>query len=147
MIKAASDILSRHKPALQRAGERGVEMLVVLFGQDADEFRFGNHCKVYIHEGNGVRMGTADNLFTIAVDNEEMLTATIQSQVVAVHTRNGPIVTMAESLIRHDFYMAEIFARFGDEINAAFGPYLRDLRLSCFTPEQAESFKRKTGLQ
>ncbi len=75
-------------------------MLVVLFGQDADEFRFGNHRKVYIHEGNGVRMGTADNLFTIAVDHQEMLNATIQSQVVAVHARNGPIVTMAESLIR-----------------------------------------------
>jgi predicted transcriptional regulator len=147
MIKAASDILSRHKPALQRAGEREVEMLIVLFGPDAEEFRFGAGCKVYIHEGNGVRMGQADNLFTIAADHNEMVTATIQQEVVAVHTRNGPIVTMAESLIRHDFYMAEIFARFGDQIDDAFGPYLRDLRLSCFTEDQAESFKRKTGLK
>lgn len=147
MIKAASDILSRHKPALLRAGERGVEMLIVLFGPDAEEFRFGSRCKVYIHEGNGVRMGKADNLFTIAADHKEMVTATIQQQVVAVHTHNGPIVTMAESLIRHDFYMAEIFARFGDQIDEAFGPYLRDLRLACFTEDQAESFKRKTGLR
>jgi len=146
MIKAASDILFRHKPALQRAGDRGVEMLIVLFGPDAEEFRFGSACKVYIHEGNGVRMGKTDNLFTIATDHNEMVTATIQKEVVAVHTRNGPIVTMAESLIRHDFYMAEIFARFGDQIDDAFGPYLRDLRLACFTEEQAESFKKKTGL-
>jgi sugar-specific transcriptional regulator TrmB len=146
MIKAASDILFRHKPALQRAGERGVKMLIVLFGPDPEEFRFGADCKVYIHEGNGVRMGKTDNLFTIATDHNEMVTATIQKQVFAVHTRNGPIVTMAESLIRHDFYMAEIFARFGDQIDDAFGPYLRDLRLACFTEEQAESFKLKTGL-
>ena len=121
-------------------------MLIVLFGPDAEEFRFGSACKVYIHEGNGVRMGKTDNLFTIATDHNEMVTATIQKEVVAVHTRNGPIVTMAESLIRHDFYMAEIFARFGDQIDDAFGPYLRDLRLACFTEEQAESFKKKTGL-
>jgi len=147
MIKVASDILHRHKPALERAAARGVEMLVVLFGEDAEEFRFGPACKVYLHEGNGVRMGKTDNLFTIASDHIEMVTATIQEQVVAVHTRNGPIVTMAESLIRHDYYMAEIFARFGDQIDAAFGPHLRDLRLACFTPAQAESFKLKTGLK
>ncbi|MDP2737966.1 MAG: helix-turn-helix domain-containing protein [Pseudorhodobacter sp.] len=146
MIKVASEILRRHKPALQRAAKRGVEMLVVLFGQDAEEFRFGSGCKVYIHEGSGTRMGKTDNLFTLTSDHIEMVTATIQKQVVAVHTRNGPIVNMAESLIRHDFYMAEIFARFGDQIDAAFGPYLRDLRLACFTPEQAESFRQTTGL-
>jgi hypothetical protein len=57
-----------------------------------------------------------------------------------------PIVTMALSLIRHGYYMAEIFARFGDQIDEAFGPYLRDLRLPSFTPEQVASFKKNTGL-
>jgi HTH-type transcriptional regulator, sugar sensing transcriptional regulator len=146
MIKAADDILRRHKPALKAAAERGVEMLIVLFGFDADEFRFGEKCHVYIHESNGVRMGSTDNLFTIASDHVEMVTARVYEGVVAVHTRNQPIVNMAESLIRHDYYMAEIFLRFGDEIEQSFGPYLRDLRMACFTPEQAESFKLKTGL-
>ncbi|WP_404863494.1 TrmB family transcriptional regulator [Georhizobium sp. MAB10] len=146
LIKAADDILRRHKDALRDAGERGVEMLIVLFGLDADEFRFGPKGRVFIHEANGVRMGSTDNLFTIAADHSEMVTARVYDSVVAVHTRNQPIVNMAESLIRHDYYMAEIFLRFGDEIERAFGPYLRDLRLACFTPEQAESFKRKTGL-
>lgn len=146
MIKAADDILRRHKAALKVAGERGVEMLIVVFGFDAEEFRFGDRCRVYIHEGNGVRMGSTDNLFTIAADHDEMVTATVDQDAVAVHTRNKPIVNMAESLIRHDYYMAEIFGRFGPEIDVAFGPYLRDLRLACFTDEQAESFRRKTGL-
>ena len=54
---------------------------------------------------------------------------------------------MAHSLIRHDLYIAEIFRRFGPQIDKAFGPYLRDIRLSCFTPEQAVSFKERTGLK
>lgn len=145
-VKAADDVLRRHREALKAAAERGVEILIVLFGADAEEFRFTPSCRVYIHEANGVRMGTADNLFTLAVDHLEMLTATVEGDVVAAYTRNRPIVTMAESLIRHDYYMAEIFARFGPDIEAAFGPYLRDLRLTTFSPEQARSFKEKTGI-
>jgi sugar-specific transcriptional regulator TrmB len=145
-VKAADDVLRRHKEALSRAAERGVEMLIVLFGFDADEFRFNDKCRVYIHEANGVRMGTADNLFTLAVDHVEMLTAALDEDVTAAHTRNRPVVTMAASLIRHDYYMAEIFGRFGREIDDAFGPHLKDLRMAYFSPQQVESFNRKTGL-
>jgi HTH-type transcriptional regulator, sugar sensing transcriptional regulator len=146
MIKAPDDILGRHVDTLAAAAARGVEMLIVVFGPDAGRFTFGPRCRTYIHEGNGVRMGSTDNLFTIAADHDEMVTARISEDAHAVHTRNKPIVNMAESLIRHDFYMAEIFLRFGPEIDAAFGPHLRDLRLACFTPEQAQSFRQKTGL-
>jgi sugar-specific transcriptional regulator TrmB len=145
-IKAADDVLRRHKATLKAAAERGVETLIVLFGVDGDEFRFTKKCRVFIHEGSGVRMGSADNLFTVAVDHAEMLTAAMDDEVVAAHTRNRPIVTMAQSLIRHDYYMAEIFARFGKKIDSEFGPHLRDLRLACFSPDQIASFKKKTGL-
>jgi hypothetical protein len=67
--------------------------------------------------------------------------------VLAAHTSCPPVVTMAQSLIRHDLYIAEIFARFGKEIDEAFGPYLRDIRMSCFTPEQVASFKTRTSLK
>jgi hypothetical protein len=43
--------------------------------------------------------------------------------------------------------MAEIFTKFGPQIDKAFGPYLRDIRMSCFTPAQAISFKQRTGLK
>lgn len=145
-IKAADDIIRRHKDALRAAAGRGIDILMILFGPDPDEFRFTDRCRIYVHEATGVRMGTADNLFTLAIDHVEMLTAAMGDEVIAAHTRNRPIVTVAESLIRHDYYMAEIFARFGPEIEAAFGPYLRDLRLGSFTPEQAESFRKRTGL-
>jgi len=146
-IKAADDVIRRHKAALQKAAARGVALIVVLFGKDADEFRFNDQCRIYIHESDGTRMGTADNLFTIAVDHEKMLTANMEGEVLAAHTSCPPVVTMAQSLIRHDLYMAEIFAKFGKQINEAFGPYLRDIRMSCFTPEQVASFKTRTGLK
>lgn len=145
-VKAADDVLRRHKTALKAAAERGVETLIVLFGFDADEFRFTDRCRVYIHESSGVRMGSADNLFTVAVDHAEMLTAAMDDEVVAAHSRNRPIVNLAQSLIRHDYYMAEIFARFGPQIDAEFGPHLRALRMACFSPEQILSFKQRTGL-
>ncbi len=146
MIKAPDDILRTHKAALTRAGRRGVEMLIVVFGPDPEEFRFGSRCRTFIHEGNGVRMGSTDNLFTIASDHREVVTARMADGAQAVHSRNQTIVNVAESLIRHDYYMAEIFLKFGPEIDETFGPYLRDLRLACFTPEQAETFRAKTGL-
>jgi len=146
MIKAPDDILRAHKDALTRAGERGLEMLIVVFGPDPEEFRFGPRCRTFIHEGNGVRMGSTDNLFTITADHREMITARMNEGAQAVQSRNETIVNVAESLIRHDYYMAEIFLRLGPQIYQEFGQYLRDLRLACFTPEQAESFRVKTGL-
>jgi sugar-specific transcriptional regulator TrmB len=146
-IKAADHVLRRHADQLREAAvERGVRLLIVLFGKDADEFRYTDKCQVYIHENNGVRMGTADNLFTLAIDYREMLTANVEGDVIAAHSKNFPIVTMALSLIRHDYYMAEIFTKFGKQIDEEFGPYLRDLRLPSFTPEQVASFKKNTGV-
>jgi sugar-specific transcriptional regulator TrmB len=146
-IKAADDVIRRHKASLQKAASRGVAMMIVLFGKDPDEFRFNKDCRVYIHESDGTRMGTADNLFTIVVDQQRMLTANMEGDVMAAHTGCPPIVTMALSLIRHDIYMAEIFGRFGSQIEEAFGPYLRDIRMSCFTPDQIASFKKRTGVK
>lgn len=145
-IKASDTVLRRHTEVLRQAAMRRIDVFIVLFGPDADEFRFGDTCRIYIHEGNGVRMGSTDNLFTLAIDHVEALTASVEGDVVAAHTRSRPIVTMAESLVRHDYYMAEIFARFGPQIDEAFGPYLRDLRLACFSDEQARTFKERTGL-
>lgn len=145
-IKASDQVIRRHQAALTEAAARGVKLLIILFGEDADEFRFTEETRVYIHEGDGLRMGVADNLFTLAIDEEEMLTASLIDEVSAAHTRNRPMVIMALSLIRHDYYMAEICERFREEIVGAYGPYLRDLRFPSYTEEQKEAFRRKTGM-
>jgi sugar-specific transcriptional regulator TrmB len=144
-VKASSDFLRDHSDALRAAAARGVDMLIVLFGTDAEEFRFSPRCRVYLHENTGIRMGTADNLFTLTFDLAQVLTAATDN-LTAFHTRNHAVVQMANTLIRHDFYMAEIHARFGTQIDAAFGPHLRDLRLRSFTEAQIASFHQMTGV-
>ena len=146
-LKADSALLQRHADRLRKAaGKRRVRLMIILFGDDPDKFRFNKRCEVYVHEASGVRMGTADNLFTIAIDHREMLTANTDGEVYAAHTANGAVVKMALSLIRHDYYMAEVFRHFKDEIDAAFGPHLRDLRLRSYSPEQIKSFSEKTDV-
>jgi sugar-specific transcriptional regulator TrmB len=144
-VKASSDFLREHSDALRAAAARGVQMLIVIFGTDTEEFRFSPNCRVYLHENTGIRMGTADNLFTLTFDLSQVLTAATDN-LTAFYTRNHAVVQMANTLIRHDFYMAEIHARFGDQIDAAFGPHLRDLRMNSFTEAQIASFRQMTGV-
>lgn len=147
-LKADTDTLRAHAEELRGAAiDRGLSILIILFGSEEDEFRFTERCKVHVHEATGVRMGTADNLFTVVIDQNEMLTANEEGGPVrGAMTENKAIVKMALSLIRHDFYMAEICSRFGKEIYAEFGPFLQELRTESFTPEQLRSFKERTGL-
>jgi len=143
--KASSDVLERHAEALKAAAERDVEMLIVIYGEDPDAFRFTDRCHIYLHESNGVRMGTADNLFTMTIDHKQALTATTDG-AAAFYTHNQAMVIMADTLIRHDYYMAEILDRFGSEIFGAFGPHLKELRMNVFTKTQASAFRDRTGL-
>ncbi|NLC20738.1 MAG: TrmB family transcriptional regulator [Halomonadaceae bacterium] len=145
-IKAQDQVLRRHDEVLRSMAHSGVEIFIILFGEDAEEFRYSDNVEIYLHEGNGKTIGTADNLFTITVDHEQLLTANVQGKVFASYTHNQPIVTTAESLIRHDYYMAEIMLRYGDEIHETFGSYLKSLRESRFTPEQLERFHQQLGL-
>jgi sugar-specific transcriptional regulator TrmB len=141
-IKAHETLLDAHYAELREAAERGVRIMIILFGEDDNRFRFGDNVQVYLHEGNGVRVGNADNLFTITTDFKTALTANMRGDVYAAYTRNESIVTMAESLIRHDMYLAEIFRRFGPQIDAAFGPFLVSLRRQYFSPQQLVSLNK-----
>lgn len=144
-IKADAALLRRHQAILRTATERGVRLLIILYGDDPDEFRFNDRCEVYEHEGSGFPMGFADNHVTLTVDHDEMLTANLSPSVSATHTRNSAIVRMAISLLRHDYYMAEIFRAIGPGIDAAFGPNLRDLRRHSYSEEQFTQFQKRQG--
>ena len=144
--KAEPETLRRHQAEMRRAAvERGVRILIILYGQNPAEFRYNDLCEVYEHEGTGFPMGFADNLFTLTVDHREMLTANFDETLVAAHTQNRAIVKMAISLLRHDYYMAEIFRVLQPEIDAEFGPHLRDLRQHSYSPEQFAQFEDRQG--
>lgn len=146
-IKADPSVLDIHAEALKTATKKkGVRLLIILFGDDPSAYRFNERCEIYVHEASGVRMGTADNYFTIAIDHREMLTANEDGELEAAYSESGPVVKMALSLIRHDYYMAEIFAQFKKQLDKKFGPHLSALRNRSYTPDQVLSFREKTGL-
>lgn len=139
-IKAHEDMLLRYYNPLREAAARGVAVLIVLFGDDPGKFQFSGNVRVYLHEGNGVRVGNADNMLTITTDFDTALTASFLDADVATYTQSSPFVTMAETLIRHDIYMAEIFTHFGRQIDEKFGPFLLELRREYFSPGQLTQF-------
>ncbi len=147
-FKADAEILRRHVAALREAVTvRHVRLLIILYGDDPEEFRFNDLCEVYEHEGTGFPMGFADNHFTLTVDHREMLTANCEETVTASHTESHAIVKMAISLLRHDYYMAEIFRVFRKEIDLEFGPNLRKLRQHSYSPDQYSLFEERQRKQ
>jgi len=140
-IKASTDVLRRHAARLKKAASRGVRLVFVVFGDDIKFLRFGKNTKVYLHEGNGQRVGGADNLFTVAIDYRIALTANVGETLTGAYTTNPAIVRMAETLIRHDVYMAEMMAFLGEEIEERFGKGLIELRRNLFSPAQMAELK------
>ncbi len=138
-IKAHVRMLQDHRAALLRAAERGVQVILILFG-DGDqvaEYDLAPPSQVYVHEGSGVEVGLANTLITVAVDFQEALTVNTAEGGFGAYTRSRPVVNLAESLIRHEIYLAEIFGKFGPEIEAAFGPALLSLRQKYLPAPQA----------
>lgn len=148
-IKGHEHLLRAHREALHRAAGRGVQVVLILFGDPgaAADYPFGPPSRIFMHEGNGIEVGLGHTLVTVAIDFQEALTANTANGGFGAHTRSLPVVNLAESLIRHEIYVAEIFARFGRQIEAAFGPALLSLRRSYLPPPQAAALSGLLGVR
>jgi sugar-specific transcriptional regulator TrmB len=145
-IKASESTLEAHRDALQRAAARGVTVIVILFGTQTARFEFGGRSRAYLHEGSGIFVGIAPRLVTMAVDFKEMLVTEVDGQRGS-YTRNHPIVHLAETMLRHEVYIAEIFERFGQSIHDAFGPALFNLRSQYLPQSQVDALQELLGLE
>jgi sugar-specific transcriptional regulator TrmB len=143
-IKAAHHILVRHLGALKAAAERGAEVLIILFAEPNELalYEFGPNAKVYLHESSGIKVGSSERLLTLTIDFEEAMTANTGPEGYGVFTRSRPVVNMAESLIRHEVYVAEIFIHFGKELDKTFGPALFLLRQKYLPKDQVAHLKK-----
>lgn len=143
-IKAHENMLARHLDALRAASKRGVQLLVILFGdpEPAERLNLGPNAQIYPHEGTGVVVGLGESLITITADFQVALTANLGEESYGALTQNRPVVYLAESLIRHEVYMAELFAHYGDGITERFGPFLRDLRRKYLPREQVQALEK-----
>lgn len=129
-IKAPDALLARHIDELREAAKRGVEILIIFFGGQAAAARYEFHskCKVYLHEGSGVMVGIGERQLIISTDFVNAMTANYGDDSHAAFTRSRAVVYMADSLIRHEVYLAEIFSKHGKEITRHFGEALFSLR-------------------
>lgn len=141
-IKASDSTLAPHIESLRSAAARGVQVLIILFGEKIDDFQLGKNSKVYLHEGNGIKVGISHTLITITRDFQETLVAEVGGNSYGTYTKNRPIVNMADSLIRHEIYFAEIFKEFGEQIHEKFGPAMLSLRRQYLPKTQAKALEK-----
>jgi predicted transcriptional regulator len=137
-IKAHEDSLARHIDTLRAATARDVRLVVILFGGPGADKRLalGDLAQVYLHEGTGVVVGMGQSLITVTADFKVALTADCAKKAWGAFTHSRPVVNLAESLIRHEIYLAEIFEAYGTSITKRFGPFLQDLRRKYLPKDQ-----------
>lgn len=144
-LKGSEVHLERHLVHLEAAAERGVKILIVLFGTKVDELSAGGKIRVMLHEGNGIDVGMSPFLISMTRDFEEALIAEFGDQPHGSYTRNRPIVNLFDSLIRHEIYFCEIFEIFGEEISERFGPSMLELRRKYLPENQKHALEALVG--
>lgn len=131
--------LHRLTEPLQAARQRGCAIILNLFGEASVDF-----ATIYRHEGPEKVVG--GHVVTLAIDFTEALVASLDTPATGVVTQNRTLVRVVEKLIRDDAYLASIYERFPDELEAAFGPHLVELRRRLLPAADAERLVAITSL-
>lgn len=129
-IKAPDHLIAPYLPALAAAAERGVQVILIVFGADPAPLQAHPKMTVFLHEGDGIKRGAADVLFTITTDFAGVMIATHHPSrgVSGSYARNRSIVYVVQTMFTHEFYLAEIYAKVGPVLDATFGKELASLR-------------------
>ncbi len=143
-IKAHFEELLPHLEELKLASKRGVSLLFILFGDSnqIQQFNFAKNCSVFPHEGDGTVVGLGRFLITLSIDFKEALIVNMKDHTGAF-TQSQPIVNLADSLIRHEIYLAEIFKHFSHLLEEKFEPGLFELRKKYLPKEQVTELKQR----
>lgn len=139
VISLWSEDLPDYAAALRAAHESGATVIANVFGPG--DLGFG---QVYRHEDSSKVV--SGRLITLAVDYSEALIASLDEPGSGVYTQNPTLVHLVEKLIRDESYLAEIYARFERELEAAYGAHLIDLRRRLLPPELTSRLEVVLGL-
>jgi len=144
-IKGPHHLLERYADPLQAASVRGTRILVILFGSAADAARLalGPNAKLYLHEGTGDMLAVGRRQLVIAADFSQTLIADFGDAPHAAYTRSGPVVFLAETMIRHEVYLAEIMNAYGPAIERSFGKDLISLRERYLPPDLFNEVRKR----
>lgn len=138
-IKAPTALISPFQDAITQAARRGIEIRIVAFGDNIKNLKTHPDITVIPHEGDGVPHGAADVLFTITVDFDGVMIVSYAKDAIGSYARNHSIVYVIQTLMLHEVYFSEMYAVFGNAIDARFGKQLAKLRKK-YRPEGMERF-------
>jgi HTH-type transcriptional regulator, sugar sensing transcriptional regulator len=129
-IKAPDHLIKPYLPILKAATKRGVQVILVVFGDEYASLQVDPAMIVFPHEGDAIKRGAADVLFTMTTDFSGVLISTHHAEqgVVGSYARNRAIVYVVQTLFLHEFYLAEMYQKIGGVLDATFGKELAKLR-------------------
>ncbi len=113
-------------PELTHASGRGVQIFFLIYG--ARKIEFG---EVFYHRTEKLRrVDGLGRTIDCVVDSEYSISGSLGhgADCQVVWTKNQGLIKSIEGYIIHDFYLAEIQRKFGNEIENAFGKNLSALR-------------------
>ena len=148
-IKGPDHVLVRYLDALRRAAARGVQVVIILFGDEKsrDSLRLGARATVYLHEGSGLMLAVGARQFVVASDFAEALVAYFDEPARAIYTRSDTVVFLAETMIRHEIYLAEIMQAYGAPIEQRFGKDLMKIRALYLPEPLSRQARKRSGSQ
>ena len=114
------------RPAFARAAERGVEIIVVAYGEVDFEF-----AQVYQHDASGhITEEYGGRWVVLSVDAREVVAGTVSlgEKSRAAWTSHPGLAIPITEVIVHDLYIMEILAKHRHSIEESFGPNMEKLR-------------------
>jgi len=129
-IKAPDHLIRPYLLILKDAVRRGVQVILVVFGEDFASLRVDQRMIVFPHEGDAIKRGAADVLFTMTTDFSGVMISTHHPEQGASgsYARNRAIIYVVQTLFLHEFYLVEIYDKIGGVLDATFGKELAKLR-------------------
>jgi sugar-specific transcriptional regulator TrmB len=129
-VKAPDRLIKPYLPLLKAAARRNVQVILVVFGEQYADLQVDPALIVFPHEGDAIKRGAADVLFTMTTDFTGVMISTHhESQGIhASYARNRAIVYVVQTLFLHEFYLAEMYQKIGGVLDATFGKELARLR-------------------
>lgn len=130
-IKGPRPLIEPLLPTLKSACARGVQVVIVAFGDRIEELKVHRRMEVLPHEGDaGLFRGATAVMLTMTTDFNGVLIATHTpgEPASASYASNRSVIYVVQTLLLHEFYLAEMYATIGDQLDAAFGKGLSKLR-------------------
>ena len=121
-IKAFEGAVNPFAEEIALATERGVEVILIPFGDPTENKKRHPSAIVFPHEGTGAKFSPlSDVLIVMTADSNEMLVAVAGDQRIASYSRNMSMIFVIEGWILHEIYLAEIYAKHSSVLEASNG--------------------------